>query len=291
MTDSAEAEIRAIVQAGLDTISDAATAAKDALIVTGDKRIAAVTPTSPEREVIELVKAFYGTVRMGKWDAKIGIEGVLTHLDCTGRLVPAGGMPLTAQEFADFLNMIHEGRGDYSSRDRLRERFAATEFNDVQCGSGSVDGEVRCTLPAGHHEFHDYMSPAPAVPAEEETKAEDESGWHWVQSAGGYYSGPACTGGYECKSMAHHEGCLRPTSPASSPVVPAPTETGPWKTLDVIPVDVRKVRDGLGELWKRDDLGRWLAYTSDERAYVMVALPVSSFDEFAPFVAVEARDA
>lgn len=94
----------------------------------------------------------------------------------------------------------------------------------------------RCALVPGHDGRHAANGcawgypPAPAESAEEETKAEDESVWHWVQSAGGYYSGPACTGGYGCRSMAHYEGCLRPSLTASAPVVPAPTETGPEGT-------------------------------------------------------------
>ena len=117
--------------------------------------------------------------------------------------------------------------------------------------------------------------PAPAEPAEEETKAEDESGWHWVQSAGGYYSGPACTGGYGCRSMAHYEGCLRPSLTASSLVVPAPTETGrKYLTVAEIPAGVAAVFDEDGDIWRRSGSDWYLAD------------PTVIGDRFAPFVAV-----
>ncbi len=43
-----------------------------------------------------------------------------------------GGRILTAEEWADFLNVIWEGRGDYCSRDRLREKFPTSEHDEAR---------------------------------------------------------------------------------------------------------------------------------------------------------------
>lgn len=170
-----------------------------------------------------------------------GIRWVLASLTAAGRLIPAGGMALTAEQVEDVEALVATANPYSAPADRLRALFPATEpaepaaSEGVNCGANSVVLGW-CTLSAQHEGLHTNgtyfwgQAPAPAEPAEEETKAEDGSGWHWVQSAGGYYSGPACTGGYRCRSMAHYEGCLRPSLPASSPVVPAPTETGPKGT-------------------------------------------------------------
>ncbi|MGW8537533.1 hypothetical protein ACWGK5_25665 [Rhodococcus qingshengii] len=91
-----------------------------------------------------------------------GIRKVLAHLDSTGRLIPAGGMALTAEEFADFLNVIWEGRGDYSSRDRLREKFPTSEHDEARLQRRSALASTD----------DDTEIPTPAHPAEEETKAE-----------------------------------------------------------------------------------------------------------------------
>ena len=61
---------------------------------------------------------------------------------------------LTAEEFADLHNMIWEGRGDYSSRDRLRKKFPI-----------DMPGADALVVPHA------------TEPAEEETKAEAETEW------------------------------------------------------------------------------------------------------------------
>lgn len=103
----------------------------------------------------------------------------LEFLISTGRLIPAGGMTLTAEEFADLHNMIWEGRGDYSSRDRLRKRFP--QNHDCRMPHPQL-ATLFCTMLKGHEGTHFdsrrdvQWSPAIADPAEEETKAEACSG-------------------------------------------------------------------------------------------------------------------
>ncbi len=271
---------------------------------------------------------------------RTGVERVLAHLASTGRLIPAGGMALTAKQVVDVkivLGQLERGGPAFeAAHERLRALFPATEpAEDAPCAicnvnetnhagvsyyhpfttePGPFDDEgndrpdppepaeeegvarewpsldkvpydVKVTDGAGREwrwaqgcwrftcsdgslsryrgeayelgvpPFTEVVTATPAEPAEEETKAEDESGWHWVQSAGGYYSGPACTGGYGCRSMAHYEGCLRPSLTASSPVVPAPNETGPWQTVDAIPESVTRIEDCEGDVWHRCTAG------------------------------------
>lgn len=102
----------------------------------------------------------------------------------------------------------------------LRALFPATEPAEERCqkwtlGDSKIMDVIQCVLPAGHECFHDYVQPAPAEPAEEETKAEECAVRLCVL--------PARHSGVH----ADREG-LRWNNPAPSPVVPAPTETGPW---------------------------------------------------------------
>ncbi|MDV8005022.1 hypothetical protein [Rhodococcus sp. IEGM 1318] len=86
----------------------------------------------------------------------------------TGRnYIPVGGMALTAEEWADFLNVIWEGRGDYSSRDRLREKFPTSEHDEarlqrnpetlarIKSALASTDGDVEIpeTVPNPEHPY------------------------------------------------------------------------------------------------------------------------------------------
>lgn len=66
---------------------------------------------------------------------RAGVRALLADVESAGRLIPEGGQiinglidcresyTLTIEEFADLHNAIWEGRGDLSSRDRLREKF------------------------------------------------------------------------------------------------------------------------------------------------------------------------
>lgn len=157
----------------------------------------------------------------------------------TWEYIPAGGMALTAEQVEDVkivLGQLERGGPAFeAAHERLRALFPATEPAEERCQSVSIFRE-RCALVPGHDGRHAANGcawgypPAPAEPAEEETKAE----------------GP-CTGGgdmHPCVLPAGHAGVhadsrgLRWQNPASSPVVPAPTETGPWQTCGHVPIGI-----------------------------------------------------
>ena len=160
----------------------------------------------------------------------------------TGRkYVPAGGMALTAEQVEDVRALVWlDGRRNFDAFHRLRALFPATEpAEDAKpCGSNSVTLGW-CKLTARHEGLHTngtYLwgtpsepdPPAPAEPAEEETKAEVHDpdalakrlAWIWHD---GWDACGERERGYlrRAAEMAH-------SHYASSPVVPAPTETGPW---------------------------------------------------------------
>ncbi|MCW2300710.1 hypothetical protein [Rhodococcus erythropolis] len=236
---------------------------------------------------------------------------------------------LTAEEFADLHNMIWEGRGDYSSRDRLRKRFP--QNHDCRMPHPQL-ATLFCTMLKGHEGTHfdsrrDVQWPtAPAEPAEEETKAEGprkfrkkpveveaihldnhstpEQVARWC---GGRVATP--TVGVGCPIVieidtlegvmtAHPgdwiikgtQGEFYPCKPApfadtfepsSSPVAPAPTETGPWQRIEDVPKSVYLIKDCEGDKWRRDRKS-WEVYS--ERGFRWhPGFP----DRFAPFVAAE----
>ncbi|WP_261949504.1 hypothetical protein, partial [Rhodococcus sp. T9N] len=108
--------------------------------------------------------------------------------------------------------------------------------------------------------------PSPAEPAEEETKAE--------QCAVRLCVLPARHSGVH----ADREG-LRWNNPTSSPVAPAPTETGPWQRIEDVPVGVPfKDREGSGLVKLADgQFGYVDNYRETSRTLA----------EYAPFVAAE----
>jgi len=117
----------------------------------------------------------------------------------------------------------------------LVKRGLATEPAVERCQSVSIFRE-RCALVPGHDGRHAAYGcawgypPAPAEPTEEATKAE----------------GPCMGGGdmHPCVLPAGHAGVhtdsrgLRWNNPATSPVVPAPTETD-WQTWQEVPEGVK----------------------------------------------------
>ncbi|MCZ4613329.1 hypothetical protein [Rhodococcus qingshengii] len=117
--------------------------------------------------------------------------------------------------------------------------------------------------------------PAPAVPAEVETKAE------YPRTDGDFtVLGPEiftdASGEFICWKGVNY---VRQPDPASSPVVPAPTETGPWETLAKVPASVPKVIDTVGrEFWRGPHGWKPYYFNSGE-----------SHHAFAPFVAAEKR--
>lgn len=135
------------------------------------------------------------------------VGDVLSELGASGRLVPAGGMALTAEEWADFLNVIHEGRGDYSSRDRLREKFPT--IAPIAAAAQSADGDCFDVC-----EGYPVNPLTTAGPSEERCPTCNDSGdahrmdGEWL----GVCAGPAG--------------------------VPASIETGPWPTWQEVPEGV-----------------------------------------------------
>ncbi|WP_336874436.1 hypothetical protein [Rhodococcus qingshengii] len=219
------------------------------------------------RETFEKLGAAIG-VQMQMPDAMIANLGavlqaqidLLAELQSTGRLVPTGGMALTAEDVRKFIIAIerHYPEGEAELLARLRALFPATEPAEEAVGDplqawkeflkpkpigwyrtmtpkfateyfgfpdGSVLGQTHTASDGGtwgwcgdDWELRCYP-PAPAEPAEEETKAED------------YCCHPMCRhtnwGGSNRKHTRGSD-CPIVPKPTSSPVVPAPTETGPW---------------------------------------------------------------
>lgn len=270
-------------------------------------------------------------------------HAALEFLTSTGRLIPAGGMALTAEEgysagkvmaalctrngyFGDPLGLVDALKflesalfpatepAEVISRYQTMQRgFAAKHFGFP----ANPVFEDRYTAPDGgkwqwtdelQWELRCYPT-APAVPAEEETKAE------------------LCAGGggmHPCVLPASHSGVhadregLRWNNPTSSPVVPAPTETGPrycsscklnvppapyctncggdtiprsptetglWQTWQEVPDQVAVIRDRDGDRWKRSDAGSgWKYFSRKTSEWADVGRPNSMY---APFVAAE----
>lgn len=220
----------------------------------------------------------------------------------TGRkYIPAGGMALTAEQVEDVkivLGQLERGGPAFeAAHERLRALFPATEpAEDVKpCGSNSITLGW-CKLAARHEGLHTngtYLwgtasepdPPALAEPAEEETKAEAESDLDMH---------PDAVYGREYVEQAKVRRIARAVkecdTPASSPVVPAPTETGLWQTWQEVPDDT--------PFWSRDKRETnswwWIKRTTEQRKELRQADacgetvhlgPTSFMNEFAPFVA------
>ncbi|MFF1946792.1 hypothetical protein ACFVWF_32160 [Rhodococcus qingshengii] len=211
-------------------------------------------------------------------------HAALEFLTSTGRLIPAGGRALTAEQAEDVRIVTTEEVGGYTG-EQFRRWHAAK------------DRLVESLFSA--------TAPVPAEPAEEETKAE------------------LCAVRL-CVLPARHSGVhadregLRWNNPTSSPVVPAPTETGPrycsscklnvppapyctncggdtiprsptetglWQTWQEVPDQVAVIRDRDGDRWKRSDAGSgWKYFSRKTSEWTDVGRPSSMY---APFVAAE----
>ena len=132
----------------------------------------------------------------------------------TGReYVPVGGRVLTAEQVEDVRALVWlDGRRNFDAFYRLRALFPATEPAESATQSAGGDCFDVCE---GH--------PTPAEPAEEETKAE------YPHRGLGDLTvlGPEIFTNGEVINW-RGENFVRQHDPASSPVVPAPNETGPW---------------------------------------------------------------
>ena len=162
----------------------------------------------------------------------------------TGReYVPVGGRVLTAELVEDVEALVATANPYSAPAARLRALFPATEpAEDAKpCGSNSVTLGW-CKLTARHEGLHTngtYLwgtpsepdPPAPAEPAEEETKAETADAMQRRFIAEIRSMNPDAV-------MSKRLDELEAELSASSPVVPAPTETGPWQNVDAIQVGV-----------------------------------------------------
>ncbi|MCW2300617.1 hypothetical protein [Rhodococcus erythropolis] len=129
-------------------------------------------------------------------------------------------------------------------------------------------GEVRARIQS--------TTPAPVEPAEEETKARCLSEIEgWVCSL---------TTGHDGDHTAYVPDRSAHIWPASSPVVPAPTETGPWKTWQEVP-EGRTVRATNGERFRKAGVGAIHLY-SDGVGDCCEIFDVGDLQP-APFVAAE----
>lgn len=237
---------------------------------------------------------------------RTGVERVLAYLQSTGRLLADDEMRLTA-ELAEDLRMVLDKFGfnrvtpavvqAIEAAERLnRALFPATEPTEVNgniCTERNSSTLVDEGRESGGQMDRYTCTPAPAEPAEEETKAEeptkfrkkpveveamqyDGKDWRSIaqwMAANGAPMGRTASGllrihTLEGEMNAHPgdwiikgtQGEFYPCkpapfsdtfAPASSPVVPAPTETGPWHAVAEIPKGVACIKDRQGDVWRR----------------------------------------
>ncbi|MDV6274067.1 hypothetical protein R3Q06_11205 [Rhodococcus erythropolis] len=241
--------------------------------------------------------------------ARDDAERALAYLVGAGRLIPSDGMALTAEQvelLSRVLGAIREFDGPASDLTAALALFPATEpAEDVQSWPtwGSVPdgvwftknglGPVLAFRKRGEEIDHQYRNgsvaaynaaifnffdegpfvpaPAPAEPAEEETKAEEKLVAH-RDSKGDIYVGHALVA-FKHRSYEQIRRWFNEAHPggiserryravlhllnveASSPVVPAPAETGPWPSVDEIPESVTRIKDCEGDVWHRCTVG------------------------------------
>ena len=272
-----------------------------------EMRADAADVTSQNPETAALVEELSVTCdRWSQWEEVAAVA--LTHLQSAGRLVPAGGMALTAEPVEDVrivlgLNGSQDIKVVLDAQARLRALFPATEpaeevkpvhprpnVGDWGYGGGAAvyAPEVRCKtreellsekveqlqaqvkhLSRVAVNAAEHGIPAPAEPAEEETKAERDSEGI-IRINGGrivalsrdprelvqQWFDLAEPGSKWQRDYAAALD-LFDREAASSPVVPAPTETGPWQTLAEIPASVTRIMDRGHWIWTRIDADEW----------------------------------
>ncbi|MFI5434464.1 hypothetical protein ACHMZP_21615 [Rhodococcus baikonurensis] len=193
------------------------------------ERERAEVPESVDAESFEFLNELALAFRSGEKHARPqhtpvleGIRAVLAHLQSTGRLIPAGGRGLEFSEVEALRSAWEELKG------YRVDGYARPYVNQIV----KVVGDL---FPA-------------TEPAEEETKAEVCAG---IFQGDRVYRCALADGHYGDHTTAKGEHWQK--RPASSPVVPAPTETGPWPSLNDVPPTVRKVKDVKGHEWLRRD--------------------------------------
>ena len=238
-----------------------------------------------------------------------GVERVLAHLQSAGRLIPAGGMALTAEQVEDVRTVVFTKSGSDTyllageTVDRLRALFPATE--PAEDGWGDVNPND----PQGrtYRETAEEYYSVPAEPAEEETKAEvfdlnalvrqlAQAGWRERERGEWFAHEPSIEWDTQLDWQQQIEyqvvrGILTElkrlgflTLPASSPVVPAPTETGPWQTWEAVP-EGATVKSANGERFRKTGVGAIHLLTNGVGDCCKISTATDLLP--APFVAVE----
>ncbi|MGR6521861.1 hypothetical protein ACU5JM_09535 [Rhodococcus erythropolis] len=189
-----------------------------------------------------------------------GVSAVLAHLTSTGRLIPAGGMALTAEQVEN-VRTAREGLRGYRNFD------------------GNARGRVNRLIAAV-----DALFPA-TEPAEEETKAEATDDGDVIADAHEALgrAGLNHVQRSDAINQLHNAGLLIRRR-ASSPVVPAPTETGPWQTWEAVPDGVT-VKSANGERFRKTGVGAVHLYS--DGAGDCCKISVANDLQPAPFVAAE----
>ncbi|MFI8660758.1 hypothetical protein ACIGKR_12270 [Rhodococcus qingshengii] len=230
----------------------------------------------------ELAKAIALEIGVDSWDyltesEKADHRNAASVAICT--IIPAGGMALTAEQVEDVRYDGWVGADMYMAMRKvgITEETAEAAMDYMKALGLVVRRKGVRITPA------DWPNPAPAEPAEEETKAEE------------FCCHPMCRhtnwGGINRK---HERGadCPIVPKPASSPVVPAPTETE-WQTWQEVPEGVKyspKARPPAGSplrllaqpLWVNRGGTRYQA-----RSGTVSKIGDVEMFHYAPFVAAE----
>lgn len=171
---------------------------------------------------------------------------LLTELQSAGRLVPAGGMALTPEQVKDVRTVL-EYAGGMPHESRIRLRRAALRLADaVGYPNAYLVQELREALAEVDGEF------LATEPAEEEMKAEAAGERDALAMRLTGYGIPDLMAEGIATALLHD---YQLKGSAFSPVVPAPTETGPWETVDAIPESVTRIEDCEGDVWHRCTAG------------------------------------
>ncbi|MFE5790651.1 hypothetical protein [Rhodococcus erythropolis] len=220
--------------------------------------------------------------RCRKWTMRV-VGGIETGIQC---VLPAG----------------HECFHDYVPPIRNYVQPAPAEPTVELCAEPTVTG-IRCDRKKGHPGEHRLAKWGPVEPAEEETKAAAfdlnalvrqlaQAGWR-ERERGESIAGEPCIEWdtqldwqqqieYQVvrRILAELKRLGLLTLPAASPVVPAPTETGPWQRIEDVPESVGRLTDRDGDIWEWDG-DNWV---TPETAI----LPTTYINrKYAPFVAAE----
>ncbi|OQM82055.1 hypothetical protein [Rhodococcus sp. 66b] len=172
--------------------------------------------------------------RRKEW-RNIAVVGLST-VNRAGRLIPPGGMTLTAEQVEDVRYDGWVGADTYMAMRKvgISEETAEAAMDYMKSVGLVVKRKGVRITPS------DWTNPTPAEPAEEETKADTTA----IKRDAWFKGYDACRQG----DQRHNP------HPASSPVVPAPTETGPWPTWEAVPEGVT-VKSANGERFRKTGVG------------------------------------